>query len=95
MGNTQAREFANAVKEGQLDQRLALGWHLTANHYPPLPAILVSVAEKAIDLANEGEWDKSIKLPRGTQFRFQPSITVRDAVDVMHLGSFLEDEGWS
>jgi hypothetical protein len=88
MGNLQASEMANSG----LPLRAQLHWHLTSNHYPPLPDYMVGVAERAIDLANEGEWDGLIELPAGvtradTGERWVP---VWKLVESLHLDAWVE-----
>ena len=89
MGRTQAEGFAEAVDEGMVSLRGALEYHLTANHYPPLPRVMIDVAEAAIELANSDSWDEAIPMPRGIEFRGADFITVAGAVESLHLESFL------
>lgn len=82
MGSTYAAGFAEAVQEGWISLDQAVHVHLTANHYPPVPPSFVSVAVKAVELANQGDWDAI--LVDGA-----PG-TVSDAIEVWHLWAFVE-----
>ncbi len=95
MGRMNALGMAAEVDGGNVVLNSALHWHLTSNHYPPMPVELVSVAEEAIEKADEGEWEHEIEIPDGINFRGRYIVTVSEAVEVMHLDSFLsldEDE---
>jgi hypothetical protein len=68
---------------------VALQHHLQYNHYPSISAVFVPSAERAIELANEDDWDAMIELPNGV------SISVGEIVDQLHLTTFVtfpEDE---
>lgn len=80
--------------EGMLevaDIDTALSWHLSSNHYPPVPLSMVPVCKQAIDAANRGEqdWDSVITLPDGVSWRGQSSAPVRAIIERHHLESFL------
>lgn len=69
MGNLGAQAFAGQVDEGNASLRQALSWHITANHYPPLPVAYIDVAEQVIDWVSgcdpydDETWDTLIDLP--------------------------------
>lgn len=65
MGRLGAAAFAEQVEEGNASLRTAISWHLTSNHYPPLPDFFVPVALRAIELGQAEEWDEEIDLPLG------------------------------
>lgn len=92
MASQQAREFAGSVENGGVTLKAALTWHLTANHYPPVPVSMVPVCIKAIEHANVGEWDALVVLPPGVYFRGSEAAPVLAIVDQHHLRSFLEQE---
>lgn len=93
MGNLQAQEFAGLVNEGDLDLRSALSWHLTSNHFPPVPSIMIEPCIEAIDNANEGEWDKLVSLPEGVGYRGLTVAPTYAIVEQHHLEAFL-DADW-
>jgi hypothetical protein len=85
MGNLQSIEMAEEVKQGlQLD--VALEWHLTSNHYPPIHRVFIPVAKQAIELANDGNWSQIIDMPNGR------SLSVSSIIEQLHLDSFLDGE---
>lgn len=65
MGALGAAGFAEQVDEGNVSLRNALSWHLTSNHYPPLPSYFIPTAAAAIEAGQEEDWDREIELPRG------------------------------
>lgn len=89
MGNMSAREMAEL---DTVDLRQALSWHLTSNHYPPIPTTMVEPCIEAIDNANEGEWDKPVSLPEGVGYRGLTVAPTWAMVEQHHLESFLDDE---
>lgn len=91
MGNRIALEMAEAVQDG-LSLAAALEYHLRSNHYPPLPLEFVTPAMEAIDLANDGQWERTVTIPDvGIEVRgFGLTVPVWKLVEVMHLDSFIE-----
>lgn len=67
MGSLNAIAFADAVGEGQVGLLTALSWHLTANHFPPLPGEYAAPLAEAIALASDGEYGVLVTLPEGIQ----------------------------
>lgn len=65
MGSQSARDFAGQVADGNIELAGAVSWHLTSNHFPPLPTFFVPVAIAAIHAAQDGEWDEELNLPLG------------------------------
>lgn len=87
MGRLQADEFARLT-----DIRTALSWHLSSNHYPPIPAFFIDTCLVAIANANEGNWNATIDLPVGVEWRGQTSCPTSALIEWAHLESFLTDE---
>jgi hypothetical protein len=85
MGRLHAEEFAESVKEGNISLEAALEYHLTGNHYPPVHRSFIPVAIKAIELGNNDDWDKEIKMPNGK------TLTAAKIIEGLHLESFLEE----
>lgn len=81
MGNLQAREMASLA-----DLETAVTWHLRSNHYPPIHTDFVPVALKAIELANEGEYDAELEYPNGLV------RTVAHTIEGLHLDAYIEDD---
>ena len=68
---------------------MTLSWHLTSNHYPPLPTTLVPVALQAIEHAGDDEWDALLDLPEGIIFKDQSSAPVHEIISNFHLEAFI------
>ena len=65
MGYNTAQELAEI-----LDLESSLKFHLSANHYPPVPVTMVEPCIKAIDAYNDGyNTNELIELPEGIKWR--------------------------
>lgn len=65
MGSLNAQAFAELVEEGGVPLDAALSWHLSSNHYPPVPSFFIGACKEAIAAGQDEEWDAEIELPRG------------------------------
>lgn len=92
MGYGNAQGMNRHVKEGNVKLDAALLWHLTSNHYPPVPEAMVPVARKAIEFANIGELDADIQFPDGWIVNGLDEMSVSKIVEIMHLDAFIEQE---
>jgi hypothetical protein len=93
VGNLQASAFADEVATGNCSIDQALTWHLTANHYPPLPLSILPVCKRAIEKANRGQWDAKVRLPEGVSYRGAKLAPVWAVVEQHHLDAFVERNG--
>ena len=84
MGRLQAEEMASLT-----DLDTALRWHLTYNHYPPLPVSLLPVAKLAIEKAESEEWDELLDLPDRISYKGSNKAPVHACVKEWHLDSFI------
>lgn len=103
MGSLQAQDIQNFAS---LD--VSLLWHLTSNHYPPIPTSMVPVCKKAIELAQEYQYTEDFELltrhldlPEGVEHRVHgASAPVSDIMNQHHLWDFvksleeIEGEEW-
>jgi hypothetical protein len=85
MGALNAQEMAAAVGEGEVSMRMALNWHLTTNHYPPVHTIFVDCAMEAIRLVADEEYDALVDRPGADPL---PAIKV---VEELHLFEFVDN----
>lgn len=83
MGAIQAMELASGEFDLSLEDSIKI--HLTSNHYPPVPEIMVQPCIEAIDLANEGDWDSEITLPEGVSWKGLTSAPVHAIIEQHHL----------
>ena len=80
--------------EGMLevtDYDSALRWHLTSNHFPPVPLAMVEACKNAIQAVIDGMRDKEIQLPGQTSWRGRDSAPAWAIIEGHHLESFLGD----
>jgi hypothetical protein len=54
---------AMAITETDTTLEQQLSWHLSGNHYPPIPQSMIPVCIEAIDAYWEDDTNKLIKLP--------------------------------
>lgn len=95
MGTTGALGMAEAVAGGLTTLEHALSWHLTANHFPPVPTSMIPACLAAIDAANAEDWDEEIALPDGVTYRDGRSVAPAWAiVEQHHLDAFLDGDDW-
>jgi len=85
MGRLQADEM---IQHAGVEQ--ALAWHLSSNHYPPIPREFIPLCLQAIDNANAGEWDKPIELPNGVLWRGESTCPTHALVEYAHLDSWID-----
>jgi hypothetical protein len=57
--------MAEQVAGGNASLTTAVSWHLSSNHFPPVPAFMVPVAIAAIEAGNDEDWDRELELPLG------------------------------
>jgi hypothetical protein len=85
MGAMGAEAMAAAVGEGEASMRMALTWHLTSNHFPPVHTLFVDPAMEAIQFAVDEDWDHVIHLPNGVE------LSVTEIIDELHLWPFVDN----
>lgn len=81
--------MAMSDEELGLSLETQIEYHLSSNHYPPVPKSMVSVCIEAIDLANEGDWYSRITLPQGTTFQGSDEAPVYAIVEQHHLYTWI------
>ena len=96
MGTTGAIGMAEATTNGDITLETAIGWHLTSNHYPPIPSSMTQPCIDAIDAAIADDWDKEIPLPNGVSYQGKSTAPAWTIVMQHHLEPWIEaafDEG--
>jgi hypothetical protein len=71
-----------------------LSWHLTSNHYPPLPSAMVAPCIDAINAYNDGDPDEAITLPEGVTFKDNPTAPAHEIIEAHHLDAWLDQGEW-
>ena len=67
-----------------------IGIHLSANHYPPVPAFMIQPCVEAIDAVNDaGLWDLEIPLPEGVSWRGLTTAPAHAIIEQHHLDAWL------
>ncbi len=84
MGYTTAQELATI-----LDLEGSIKLHLTANHYPPVPASMVQPCIDAIDAYHDEDYQREISLPDGITWRDKTSAPAHAIVEAHHLDAWL------
>lgn len=79
MGRIQAEEMRK-----WLEFDVALEWHLTSNHYPPVSTTFIPACKEAIEHGNMQDWEYMIKLPNGKE------VSVGEIIEGLHLDTFLD-----
>ena len=101
MGTLNTAAMAEAVGEGLVALRPALTWHLTANHFPPVPTSMVDPCIAAIEAYVEAwfggeeelaDFDLSIDLPEGVFYKGNPTAPAVAIIDQYHLEFFVETQ---
>lgn len=89
MGHNLALDLAN---NPDLTLERSLSYHLTGNHYPPVPLSMVDPCIAAINAAKAREWSKLIDLPAGIKWRGKDQAPVSALIEGHHLECFLDRE---
>ena len=85
MGNNMATELANS----DMDIRTSLRYHLTGNHYPPVPSSMVDACLDTIDAYHDEDYDRLIALPEGVSWRGETSAPAHAIAEAHHLDNWL------
>ena len=93
MGSNMANEMASGVLEDMgihlpIEDQIRI--HLSANHYPPVPATMVQPCIEAIDAVNDaGLWDLEIPLPEGVSWRGLTTAPANAIIEAHHLDAWI------
>lgn len=74
-----------------LSIRATLSWHLTSNHYPPVPDSMIDPCIAAIDAINEGDYQRMIELPEGIAYKGNNTAPAAAIAESHHLAAFIEE----
>jgi len=77
--------YAEGLTEIGLSLEEQILVHLTSNHYPPVPKVMVEPCIEAIDNANAGEWDKVVAMPEGVSYKGESEAPTSAMVEQHHL----------
>jgi hypothetical protein len=92
MGNVTAL----GIKEAVLDLETQILYHLKGNHYPPVPAEMVTPCIEAIDAFYDEDFDRMIDMPKVGDFqilyRGETQAPAHAIVSQHHLDVFIEPD---
>ena len=90
---------ALGIQEAVLDLETQILYHLKANHYPPVPAEMVTPCIEAIDAFYEEDFNRMIDMPKVGDFQIlykgdtqAPAYAI---VSQHHLDVFIEPDEYS
>ena len=75
-----------------LSMESAIGMHLRANHYPPVPLSMVPICIEAIDAYWEDDLNHKIELPEGILWRGESCAPAYAIIESHHLESWCSEE---
>jgi hypothetical protein len=82
------------IKEMVLDLETQILYHLKANHYPPVPAEMVTACIDAIDAYYDEDYNRMIDMPKVGDFqityRGSTQAPAHAIVDQHHLDVFID-----
>ena len=93
MGSNFATEMADGTLENlgislSIEDQIRI--HLSANHYPPVPATMVQPCIEAIDAVNDaGLWELEIPLPEGVSWRGLTTAPAHAIIEAHHLNAWI------
>jgi hypothetical protein len=86
---------ALGIQDTVLDLETQILYHLKGNHYPPVPAEMVTPCIEAIDAYHEEDYDRMIDMPKVGDFqilyRGNTQAPARAIVSQHHLEFWLPD----
>lgn len=85
MGYLSAQAMAQAT-----NLSTALHWHLTTNHFPPVPASMVGPCMEAIEAIQEDDSERMIDLPEGITWKGQSAAPAWEIAESHHLDAFID-----
>ena len=71
--------------------RQQLSWHLTSNHYPPIPTFMIEPCIQAIEAGREGDGERLIALPDGVSWRGRAEAPAHAIIEQHHLEPWCDE----
>jgi len=79
------------LSDSDLDLESQIGYHLRANHYPPVPLAMVQPCIDAIDAYWEEDFTRLIDLPKDITWRGNTQAPANAIIEAHHLDAWLVD----
>ena len=95
MGHTGAQSMRETADEFGISLRQQLSWHLTSNHYPPVPTSMIDPCIQAIEAVREGDHEREIALPEGISWRGMNAAPAHAIVIGHHLDVWCADDDYA
>jgi len=89
MGFTTALDLA-----AEFDLETAIGIHLKANHYPPVPRSMIQPCIHALDAYYEDDHNRQIEMPEGVTYKGLTTAPAWAIIDQHHLQAWLPEEDY-
>jgi hypothetical protein len=86
------RATAEAIIETDTTLEEQLAWHLTYNHFPPVPTSMIPTCIEAIEAGHDEDWDRLISLPMGIGYRGLTVAPANAIIESHHLHSWLNTD---
>ena len=90
MGSNFAQDLADY--DLGLDLSTAIGIHLSANHYPPVPQSMVLPCIEAIEAYHELDSDREIAMPEGVSYKGRNTAPAWAIIEQHHLEAWLYND---
>jgi hypothetical protein len=85
-------ELASGEFVPNLEHQISI--HLSSNHYPAVPQIMVQPCIEAINACNEDDVERMIDLPEGTNYKGSEQAPAWSIVQAYHLEFWLDPENF-
>ena len=92
MGRLGAESMKEVADDMGISLRQQLSWHLTGNHYPPVPTSMIEPCIQAIEAVRENDFEREIVLPEGVSWRGREAAPAHAIVSAHHLETWCYDE---
>lgn len=83
------RLYAEGLTELDLPIEDQIKWHLSRNHYPPVPLSMAPTCVAAIEAGLQKDWDREIELPEGISYRGSLTAPAHAIIEQHHLDPWL------
>lgn len=95
MGRMSAESMKEVADDMGISLRQQLSWHLTSNHYPPVPTSMIEPCIEAIEAVREGDHEREIALPEGVSWRGQDNAPAHAIVIGHHLDAWCYEDDYT
>lgn len=94
MGRLGAESMKEVADDMGISLRQQLSWHLTGNHYPPVPTSMIEPCIQAIEAVRENDFEREIALPEGVSWRGREAAPAHAIVSAHHLETWCDNEDY-